>query len=282
MTQTQKSKKVPIIIAALVVVIGIAAALIFRFVLTPQQNYQKALDAITAGDYLTAETLLTELGDYKDASAKLSEIAEPLYWAKLAAAQPGDIVTYGSYEQDNNTANGNEAIQWRVLDNQGGKLLLIVNNGLECVPYHTEYTDITWENCYMRQWLNNDFIAKAFTAEEQSRIQSVTLKNDDHPTYGTEGGNDTVDKVFLLSLTELETYLPEKESRQILPSDYMAANGSLTSQGGGTYAWWFLRSPGINASAASNVYGSGVLNTPGNDVNYSTGAARAVLWIDCN
>jgi len=281
MTQTQSKKKWPLL-AAVIAVLGIAAALIIVFVVTPQQNYQKALDAIGAGDYLTAESLLTELGDYKDAEAKLSEIAEPLRWAKMAAAQPGDTVTYGSYEQDNDTGNGAEPIEWRVLDNQGGKLLLIVNIGLECVPYHTEYTDITWENCYMRQWLNSDFIAKAFTAQEQERIESTVLKNEDHPVHGTEGGNDTTDKVFLLSLSELETYLPEKESRQILPSAYMSAHGSLTSQGAGKYAWWFLRSPGINSSAASNVYGSGVINEPGNDVNYATGAARAVMWLNCN
>ena len=162
MTQTQRKKKWPLP-AAVIAILGIAAALIIVFVVTPQQNYQKALDAIGAGDYLTAESLLTELGDYKDSPAKLSEIAEPLRWAKMAAAQPGDTVVYGSYEQDNNTGNGNEPIEWRVLANQGGKLLLIVNVGLECVPYHTEYTGITWENCYMRQWLNSDFIAKAFT-----------------------------------------------------------------------------------------------------------------------
>ena len=38
----------------------------------------------------------------------------------------------------------------------------------------------------------------------------------------------------------------------------------------------------IWCSCFAGLTGSGVINEPGNDVNYATGAARAVMWLNCN
>ena len=82
----------------------------------------------------------------------------------------GDVVTFGHYEQDNNLDNGPEAIEWIVLDMQEGKALLLSKYGLDAIPYNTEYVNITWEQCTLRTWLNQDFLKTAFDEKEQSAI----------------------------------------------------------------------------------------------------------------
>lgn len=79
----------------------------------------------------------------------------------------GNVVTYGHYEQDNDTANGKEPIEWVVLDVQGDKALLISKYGLDVRPYNTEYNHVTWEECTLRTWLNDTFLNAAFTPEGQ-------------------------------------------------------------------------------------------------------------------
>ena len=88
---------------------------------------------------------------------------------KITSVAVGDVVTFGKYPQ---TAAGTDQtpIEWIVLDVQDGKALLLSKYGLEMKQYNTEYTDITWETCTLRTWLNSDFLNKAFSSEEQSAI----------------------------------------------------------------------------------------------------------------
>ena len=49
----------------------------------------------------------------------------------------GSIITFGAYEQDNNTRNGKEPIEWQVLEIKGGRALLISKYGLDAKRYNT-------------------------------------------------------------------------------------------------------------------------------------------------
>ena len=89
----------------------------------------------------------------------------------------GSIVTFGRYEQDGDKENGPEEIEWVVLDVQDGKALLLSKYGLEAKPYNTEYTEVTWETCTLRAWLNSDFLNKSFSTEEQSAILTTEVDN---------------------------------------------------------------------------------------------------------
>ena len=82
---------------------------------------------------------------------------------KKAFGTVGNSVSFGSYEQDNNPANGKEEIEWIVLDVQGDRSLLISKYALDCKKYNTEWTDGTWESCSLRKWLNSDFLNAAFS-----------------------------------------------------------------------------------------------------------------------
>ena len=129
----------------------------------------------------------------------------------------GDMVTFGSYEQDNNTNNGKEPIQWQVLDINENGVLMISRYILDCKAYNEYYDGInhecTWENCTLRKWLNDDFYNTAFSDGEKESIKTVRIINEDNPfispyngSKGGKGGNDTNDKVFLLSASELKKY----------------------------------------------------------------------------
>lgn len=124
--------------------------------------------------------------------------------ASVHAIQPGERMTFGLYPQ---SADGEvRPIVWRVLQNMGSELFLLSEEILECKRYHGKNADIswrdavdtTWRDCDLRQWLNEEFYATAFGADEQKMIMTT------HCGDNGEGSPDTEDKVFLLSVTEIK------------------------------------------------------------------------------
>ena len=131
----------------------------------------------------------------------------------MASAEPdyaaGDVITIGTYEQDGNLSNGAEPIEWQVLGkNSDNSYVLMSQYAIDAMEYNVENVEVTWETCTLRQWLNGEFYQTAFTDDERGLIQLTTLENADNPVYGyyTEGGNDTQDYVYLLSLDDVEKY----------------------------------------------------------------------------
>ena len=80
----------------------------------------------------------------------------------------GDIIKFGNYFINDNKTK--EPIEWQVLEVSNDKALLITKDAIDCKPYNNERRDITWEDCSLRQWLNNEFINQAFSKEEQNEI----------------------------------------------------------------------------------------------------------------
>ena len=96
----------------------------------------------------------------------------------LTEIRIGDTVNFGWYEQDNNTGNGKEEIEWLVLDKEGKDILLMSYYALDCQQYNTINEDVTWETCSLRKWLNNDFLNTAFDTDQQSMIKDSLVKAD--------------------------------------------------------------------------------------------------------
>lgn len=139
--------------------------------------------------------------------------------------EAGDVITFGTYEQDGNSNNGTEAIEWIVLKRDGDKALVISNYCLEQMPFNETLKSVTWENCTLRKWMNSTFISEAFSNKEQSKILSTVIDN---------VGNDTTDKVFLLSESEATDYFESDSDRRTTATDYVSTN----------HCYWFLRTPG--------------------------------------
>lgn len=168
----------------------------------------------------------------------VSGLAGSLPAAEETAA--GSILTFGSYEQDNNPDNGPEPIEWIVLDVQDSEALLVSRCGLDAMPFHSERADVTWETCSLRAWLNDSFLGAAFTAEEQASLLPF---------------GDLQDKVSLLSLEEAaDTYAGFLDGR-CAPTDSAIAAGAWTdgtekAEDGRAAGLWWLRSPGSGRKTA--------------------------------
>lgn len=196
----------------------------------------------------------------------------------------GDYITFGSYEQDNDTSNGKEDIEWLVLDKRDDKMLVISKYALDCQDYNETLESTTWETCSLRSWLNSSFIDSAFSADEQSQILTATVTADENPEYNTSSGNDTEDRAFLLSISEAEQYFDSDEVRMCAPTSYANAQGALvydsyTTADGGAACYWWLRSPGKSSYNAAGVFRDGSINADGYRVDYSS-AVRPALWIN--
>ena len=211
--------------------------------------------------------------------------------------QTGDTILLGSYEQDNDTADGAEPIEWIVLDTgEDGSLTLLSKYALDVKPYNASYVAITWENSTLRAWLNEDFLNTAFTVDEQEKLLPSTVKNEDHPESGTEGGNDTQDRVYLLSIDEACDYYSAKEvysiftdnaSRMCVPTAYAIAQGALVSASAtnddSVTCWWWLRSIADYSGGAMFVNNIGIVTAGagygGNRVSNDMYCIRPVIRI---
>ena len=112
--------------------------------------------------------------------------------------------------------------------------------------------------------------------ETKGLIALTKVKNADNPKYGTEGGKDTEDHVFLLSLGEAEKYFEDDEDRRAFPTEYAIARNVWVREKTGT-VWWWLRSPGPNSCYAAGVDPDGSLGDCGHYVDRNWHAARPAL-----
>ena len=259
----------------------IAFLIVLTAVIIPNNKYNAAVSLLNDGKIIEAYDSLIALNGYKDSATKASEIFGQYKIEKLKIAEVGDVVYFGAYEQDKNASNGKVDIEWQILAKEDNKVLVISKYALDCQPYNTEHEVITWENCSLRKWMNGTFLNNAFSAEEQAQIQNTTVSADKNPEYSTDPGNATKDKVFLLSINEVEKYFTNDEARKCAPTAYAVAPWALTETSGGeATCWWWLRSPGNFQNNVAYVYYFGSVNYYGDGVDDDSGCVRPALWIN--
>lgn len=204
----------------------------------------------------------------------------------------GESLFFGNYEQDGDLDNGQEPVEWTVLDVRDGKALLLSRYGLDAVPYNEEDVDVTWETCTLRAWLNDGFLNDAFTDEELSAILVTEVDNgpdQGYPEWDADGGTTTQDRVFLLSYAEAHRYLGVRYRENSVmaraaPTTYAASLGVHTfsetkTEDGEDAGQWWLRSPSFAKGAASAVNTHGALY--GNFGICSDGVCvRPAMWVD--
>jgi len=237
-------------------------------------KYNAAVDFYTSGKYSEAYKLFNSL-EYNDSADKAAKCLFLKQKAELADIAVGSTLNFGSYEQDNNTSNGKEEIQWKVLAIEGYRALVISQYALDCMKYNTSYTGTTWGNCTLRIWLNETFYNTAFSPYHQKLIASSTITADVNSLYSTSIGNDTTDYVFLLSIAEANDLFFSRGLRKCTPTKYAEANGADYSGGA---CWWWLRSSRKEANCVAIVNSEGSVNESGIYSNYSC-AVRPALWI---
>ena len=180
----------------------------------------------------------------------------------------GDSIFFGAIDQDNDTLNGAENIEWLIIDQRGEQILVISRYALACMPFNNTATEISWENCSLRNWLNNSFIQNAFSPEEQQQIMTMN--------------SPLSDKVFLLSIKEVSSYFESATARMTGATKTAVANGSY--QENGICGWW-LRDSGDTNRIAARVNKNGEIvtydSTEGG-VERKDYSVRPSMWIAIN
>ena len=211
-----------------------------------------------------------------------------------------DNIYFGTYQQSSNGSGGynTDPIKWRVLSNSDGKLFLLSDQNLDVKPYNSSGTSITWEKSTIRSWLNgyeasennsgtdyssNNFIDAAFSSVEKFAIADTYVYNKNNPSYNTSGGNNTTDRIFLLSIEEANNsrYFPnEKDSRKSTNTAYVASYGGMNGAGEADY--WWLRSPREDDDCAAFVDDGGVVYNNGYSVVNTNTAVRPAFNLNLN
>jgi len=210
-----------------------------------------------------------------------------------------DCIYFGNYWQNDTNGDGKadqndqkEPIKWRVLSVNGNDAFLLADQNLDSKLYNKIYTNVTWATCTLRTWLNDTFLNVAFTSAEQAAIKGTTVVNSDNPKYGTGGGKNTTDKVYLLSIAEAssvaygfngEFNASTDETREAKNTAYAKECGAWTEHVGSTYegnGFWWLRSPGVYGRCASVVTSYGYIDGSGSDGNTNIFAVRPALHLN--
>ncbi len=292
--RAQKGNSKKNFIKIFVIVLIVAVAAYFAIAIAPdlikEFRYQNATSQMQQGRYQSAYEKFLELRGYKDVDTLLPTLAIAVRDEQFSS---GRYVTLGTYPQ---SANGDDLtpIEWRVLARDGNKALLISRYGLDVQPYNSEKTDVTWETCTLRTWLNNTFFNKAFTSAEQATILTTTVYNfwtEGNTEWESGGGNTTQDRIFLLSYEEANQYLQVKyrqgigdnnRASRVTPTEYALARGAYTQDyktpEGADAGWWWLRSPGREQRHAAIVSHNGFLSY--SVVSSTSGLIRPAVWIN--
>ena len=205
-----------------------------------------------------------------------------------------------------------EPIKWRVLNKDNNDVFLLSDIALDDQRYNEKWATITWEKSSMRSWINGykasenqpeidysnkNFIDTAFSTAQKNAIKTTKVENRNNIHYGSagQGGNDTSDKIFLLSEREVYNTDDAKkygfvldgevydEARRCKCSTYAYAMGTWRniedSECNGN-ALWFLRSPGGSCYGdVTAVYDFGRVNSGGTSI-FSDHSVRPAIHLD--
>lgn len=221
-----------------------------------------AVAALAIVVIIAASSIISYVGILQQAKANVSD------------AKVGSIVTFGTYTEEFDTLEKSKIV-WRVLAKEDDRILVISTRIIDAMPYHNvSDVDVTWETCSLRKWLNSAFINSAFNSAEKKLIIESEVLAEKASYSDTDPGNNTKDKIFLLSESEFEKYLHSDGS--CFATNYATEK---TAEGYYThlYSWW-LRSPGANPYSASDVFIS-TSDVDSTYAAYSHNGVRPAMWI---
>ena len=249
-------------------------------------NYRTAEALYAKKKFQDAYPYYAALGDYKDSASQLLR-------CRLFPTAAGDKVIFGRFEQDDDTSEP-EDIVWIVLGRTGNKRLLLSRDILTTLPFdknHTVHGDdeniiedarvpATWEKSSLRKWLNRDFLKTAFNEAESAMIVNTKVKNEGNSEYGIAGSKTTTDKIFLLSISEINKYWKRDSQRKAVKTDYAKNKYAI----GKRYNWWWTRNPGSHTDYVAIVLSGGRIEEAsgkwyGRGAN-NPGGVRPAMWID--
>ena len=122
--------------------------------------------------------------------------------------------------------------EWLVLEKQGDKALLLLKHLIQQNDFKYSdyiYVELRWENNPLRAWLNDQYY-NSFSASDRERILLTELENAPSPWYGINGGSDTKDHIFFLSLWDLVKYFGDSGQLAKGDSEGLTTKGKIKDQ----------------------------------------------------
>ena len=195
----------------------------------------------------------------------------------------GDLIQFGAHD-------------WRVLDVQGSRALIITEN----VIMQREFGGLPWQGSLIRHYLNSTFF-NTFSPQDQARIAETNVAVSINPLgFGLSGFVDstyTTDRIFLLSIEEVVRYFGDsgllaEYSNEAFPISSISDNfnsARVARDLNGTASSWWLRTPGLDGEGAvgsdfdpnvASVWACGTIFTHGDRDMGTTNGIRPVLWLN--
>jgi|GEM_PF-5293437 len=248
--------------------------------LSPEQDAAKLRKRSTQATIITLALVL--------ALAAFALVLAAPKFTPTPGPQAGELVQYGTVSfTDYQGGAFSENVTWKVLANEGGRVLVVSEKVIDLRPYNEESKAITWEQSDVRTWLNGAFY-EGLPSELKALAVDTKLTNNRNPVHETPGGTNTKDKVFLLSIDEAQKYFLKDEER-VAETSLTAATITYVGEHNGlkledakkslNKSSWWLRSPGDAEDTASGVQENGKVFPPGVYVE-SSGGVRPAMWLD--
>jgi tetratricopeptide (TPR) repeat protein len=230
-------------------------------------------------EFVSAIEMYESSNGYKDSVEKIENIKSnhPMLFANV-----GELVKFGTYEQDNDYEDGKEEIEWIVIDKEGNSVLLISNYCLDCKPNVDGGGSYTWKYSLLYPWLTQTFFNEAFSEEEQEKIISPK----DAGVTEIIFSDVPDDKITLLNTEEADMFFDSDASRKAYPTEYAISQGVYVDgdngyvDAGGGSCLWYLRPPsGSSTSMVYVAHVNGWLSYYVAKGNNDMGV-RPVIWVD--
>ena len=196
-----------------------------------------------------------------------------------------------------------EPIRWRILSENDETAFILCDSIIDCMAYQSSVTKIdgvyyttangapdgTFANNYkyseVRRWLNNNFYNTVF-AEYQQQVILTALVDNSVPADNPNGCEDTEDKIFILSSSEVNndeyglfiSFGGTIEEYQMQNSDYCRAIGGRTNSETGNGDWW-LRTPESQNTKGMHGIGRWGNTSMSADVSVKIVGVVPAMWI---
>ena len=251
-----------------------------------REPYDIKPESIVLSDDSQKDVIISDSIDYgnpydiKPESSVLSSDSQKDVNIEIYELVIGNIIEFGKYK-------------WRILDINDGKALIITEDLIGYRPYNNiaftdrlDWFDITWEDCDIREYLNGDFFESSFNVDERNKIAITINVNKNNQEFGYPGGNETTDKIFLLSIDEVVKYFGDSGKLENSNArmynweinDRYNSNRAIKKTSEMPLVWW-LRSPGGATNCAAHVCDEGRINLGGSNVDSHLGV-RPALWLN--
>ena len=228
-------------------------------------DYRKAAALVEAGEDEAAYALYQTLKGYADTDEILTADPKMVAVTRLLALRErwavGNTVAFGRTEQDGDTENGEEPIEWRIIDANGDERLVISARALAASCYNEAMMTATdWESCSLHAWLGGF---------SETALAGVAFR-----------------ETGLLTVAEARSLFADDGDRcaSFTPAAYAAACAWAEAQmmpppAEDQQAGWWLRDSGSDATLAAAVNANGSVNANGDFADIGTYGVRPVIWL---